>query len=122
MAPRNQGRPELREWTEPLDGSWRRWRRGAKSFRPLKRLPLNVRWNNQNRMPKVVSLADYLSDHCRSAKVRHNEAVAHALRMQELIEQSDRRLIASDRQLRRTSQSFRSSGSAKKDGTPSGSR
>ena len=53
----------------------------------------------------MVSLADYLSDRCRSAKVRHNEAVAHALRMQELIEQSDRRLIASDRQLRRTSQS-----------------
>ena len=73
-------------------------------------------------MPKVVSLADYLSDRCRSAKVRHDEAVAHVRRMEELIEQSERRLIASDRQLRRTYQSLRSSGSNRKDGTPPSSR
>lgn len=61
-------------------------------------------------MPKVVSLAEYLADRRRAAKVRQDEAIAHVRRMQELIDQSERRLIASDRQLRRTSQSLRSSG------------
>lgn len=61
-------------------------------------------------MPKLVSLAEYLADRRRAAKVRRNEAIAHVRRMQELIDQSERRLIASDRQLRRTSQSLRSSG------------
>ena len=60
--------------------------------------------NNQDTMPNVVSLAEYVADRRRAAKVRRNEAIAHVLRMQELIDQSERRLIASDRQLRRTSQ------------------
>ena len=70
----------------------------------------------------MVSLADYLSDRRRSAEVRHNEAVAHVRRMEELIEQSQRRLVASDRQLRRTYQSLHSSGSNRKDVTPPSSR
>ena len=73
-------------------------------------------------MPKAVSLAEYLADRRRAAEVRHDEAVAHVRRMEELIEQSDRRLIASDRQLRRTYQALRSSGSNRKDGTPPSSR
>jgi hypothetical protein len=58
-------------------------------------------------MPEVVSLAEYLSDLRRAAKVRHNEAVAYT-RMEKLIEQSDRRIAASERRLRRASQLPRS--------------
>jgi hypothetical protein len=57
-------------------------------------------------MPEVVLLTEYLSDRRREEKVRHNEAVAQALRMQELIDQSERRMAASERRLRRASQSL----------------
>ena len=73
-------------------------------------------------MPNVVSLAEYLADRRRAAKVRRNEAIAHVRRMQELIDQSERRLIASDRQLRRTYQRTAPQGAVGKDGTPSSSR
>jgi hypothetical protein len=121
MAPRNQDRPELREGTGTTRRSWRRWRRGAKSF-STETFAAERGAEQPRHVPKVVSPVAYLSDRRRSAKVRHNETVAHALRMQELIEESERRMIASDRRLRRTSQSLSSSGSAKKDGTPSSSR
>jgi hypothetical protein len=48
-------------------------------------------------MPEVVSLAQYLRDRRRAAKVRHNEAVARALRMRELTDQSERRMAARNR-------------------------
>lgn len=107
---------------EPLDDLGGAGAEGPSASLALRRLPLDAGRNNAERMPTVVSLADYLADRRRAAKVRQNEAIAHVRRLQELIDQSERRLIASDRQLRRTYQSLRSSGSDRKDGTPLSSR